>query len=110
MARAPKREVAVAVMCANVDKPMADVVPLIKAALNISDDYAYRWYKFCVERNYAPGIVEYKRKAGSPVVIPAADAAALAAASAAADAVADEAEFAAADELRAYVNEVRAAE
>ena len=53
-----KRQIVIEIMTANVDKAMADVVPLIAEALNGNNSVGRHYYKWMVEHNMAPGVVE----------------------------------------------------
>jgi hypothetical protein len=52
-----KRSDAIAVMSANADKTMSEVVPLIADAINVTEGNAKSYYRYIVEHKLAPGFV-----------------------------------------------------
>jgi hypothetical protein len=52
-----KRSDAVAIMSANADKSMAEVVTLIADAINVTEGNAKSYYRYIVEHKLAPGTV-----------------------------------------------------
>jgi hypothetical protein len=59
-----KRDRAIAVMKSNADKPMAAVLQLIMAELEVHEVLAYKFYRYCVKENLAPGaLTAFKGKA-----------------------------------------------
>jgi len=52
-----KRSQAVAIMKANADSPMAEVVTLIAQAIDVTEANAKSYYRYIVEHKLAPGIV-----------------------------------------------------
>lgn len=63
-----KTSVAIDIMFANADADMWTVVPLIMKALNISESNAVNtYYRWIVDRNFAPGVVVPKRKTSTAV-------------------------------------------
>ena len=54
-----KRGLAIAIMAANADKAMADVLPLMVAGANMKDEKEARnFYKWIVDNGMAPGTLE----------------------------------------------------
>lgn len=59
-----KRDRAIATMKSNADKPMAAVLQLIMAELEVHEVLAYKFYRYCVKENLAPGaLTAFKGKA-----------------------------------------------
>lgn len=52
-----KRSDAIAIMSANADKTMSEVVPLIADAINVTEGNAKSYYRYIVEHKLAPGLV-----------------------------------------------------
>ena len=52
-----KRSDAIAIMSANADKTMSEVVPLIADAINVTEGNAKSYYRYIVEHKLAPGFV-----------------------------------------------------
>lgn len=52
-----KRSDAIAIMSANADKTMSEVVTLIADAINVTEGNAKSYYRYIVEHKLAPGLV-----------------------------------------------------